>query len=85
MSCAPRHTTLLLSLLVAATIGAAACAPATATERAHALVRRHRDEEAVALLQQRLRAYPDDRPARRLLIALLGVTGDVPAARAQAS
>ncbi|MDP9034163.1 MAG: tetratricopeptide repeat protein, partial [Myxococcota bacterium] len=84
MSCAPRHTTLLSALLVAVTMGGSACAPATATERAQTLVRRHQDEEAVVLLRQRLRGYPDDRPARRLLIALLGLTGDVPAARAEA-
>jgi tetratricopeptide (TPR) repeat protein len=57
------------------------CVHASATERAQSLVRQHREEEAVAALRAELTARPDDVPARRLLVRLLGFTGDMPGAR----
>jgi tetratricopeptide (TPR) repeat protein len=62
----------------------AACASPSATERAQSLARQHREEEAVAVLRSRVDGHPDDIAARRLLVRLLGFTGDIPAARLQA-
>ena len=59
------------------------CVRPSATVRAQALVRQGHDDEAVATLKQRLATHPEDVPARRLLIRLLGETGDIVAARAQ--
>jgi tetratricopeptide (TPR) repeat protein len=42
------------------------------------------DDEAVATLQKDLAEHPQDVPARRLLVRLLGLTGNLPGARAQA-
>jgi tetratricopeptide (TPR) repeat protein len=80
-----RHTTLLPApaVLAASLALATACAHPVATERAQSLVRQHREEEAVALLKKDLAAHPDDVPARRLLVRLLGFTGDMPGARAE--
>jgi tetratricopeptide (TPR) repeat protein len=61
-----------------------ACARPTAVQRAQSLSRQGRDEQAAALLREHIAAAPDDVPARRLLVRLLGVTGDLPGARAQA-
>jgi tetratricopeptide (TPR) repeat protein len=60
-----------------------ACGPPSATLRAQALVREHREDEALATLRRRLDAHPEDVPARRLLIRVLGVTGDLVAARGE--
>lgn len=62
----------------------AACAGPSATERAQSLSRMGHDDEAVATLQKDLAAHPQDVPARRLLVRLLGLTGNLPGARAQA-
>jgi tetratricopeptide (TPR) repeat protein len=62
----------------------AACAHVSEVDRAQALVREGREREAAALLRERLRAHPEDIPARRLLVRVLGVTGDLPQARAEA-
>lgn len=75
-----RHIMPWLALLVA---GGPACAPPSATVRAQALVREHRESEAAATLRERLRAHPDDLAARRLLVRVLALTGDLPAARAE--
>lgn len=75
-----RHTTLSLALV----LSVCACAAPSATDRAQTLVRQHREEEAVASLKARLAVQPGDVPARRLLVRLLGFTGDLPGARAQA-
>jgi tetratricopeptide (TPR) repeat protein len=75
-----RHTTLSLALLVA--IGAGCVAP-SATDKAQALVREHRESEALVLLRERLSAHPEDPGARRLLIRVLAWTGDVSGARAE--
>jgi len=82
-----RHTTLspapvLLAVAVVLALGVG-CARPSAADRAQSLVRQHREEEAVALLRKDLTARPDDVPARRLLVRLLGFTGDMPGARAE--
>jgi tetratricopeptide (TPR) repeat protein len=69
---------LLLGLWVAG------CAIPSAAERARSLSRQGHDEQAVELLKSDIAAHPDDVSARRLLVRLLGVTGDLPGARAQA-
>ena len=62
-----------------------ACAAANPVEKAQALVREGRDGEAATLLRERLRRQPDDLVARRLLVRVLGVSGDLPQARAEAT
>jgi tetratricopeptide (TPR) repeat protein len=74
-----RHTTLSLAILLAVS----ACAPQSATGRAQALVRAHRESDAGALLRAQLRAHPEDVAARRLLVRVLALTGDMPAARSE--
>jgi len=66
--------------LLAATTGAG-CVQPTPVERAMALGRQHREEEGVVLLRRELAARPDDLAARRLLIRLLAVSGNLAAAR----
>ncbi len=61
----------------------AGCAPASATSRAEAFVRQHREDEAIGTLRRRLAARPDDLAARRLLVRVLALAGDLPAARAE--
>jgi Flp pilus assembly protein TadD len=84
-----RHTTLsaAFALSLGVGVGAAAglvgCAHASVTDRAQSLVRQHRETEAVAALRVELARHPDDVPARRLLVRLLGFTGDMVAARAE--
>lgn len=86
---ASSHTTLWLGLALA--VCDAGCAypgahPSSAgTDRAQSLVRQHREEEAVAALRERLTVHPEDLEAHKLLVRLLGFTGDLPAARAQAN
>jgi Flp pilus assembly protein TadD len=75
-----RHITLSLALAVPLCAG---CAAPSATDRAQSLVRRHREEDAVALLRADLALHAGDVSARRLLVRLLGYTGDMPGARAQ--
>jgi tetratricopeptide (TPR) repeat protein len=77
---ARRHTTLWLAIVAWITGG---CAVPSATQRAQTLVRMHREDEAVAVLQARLASNPQDLPARRLVIRLLGFTGDLAQAQAQ--
>ena len=85
MSAAAARRAALKATLALALLGAsgAGCVRPSATARAQALVRQGHDDEAVATLKQRLAAHPDDVPARRLLIRLLGSTGDIVAARAE--
>jgi tetratricopeptide (TPR) repeat protein len=70
---------------VLAVLGGAgtACVRSSTTVRAQALVRQGHDDEAVTTLKERLVAHPDDVPARRLLIRVLGSMGDIAGARAQ--
>jgi tetratricopeptide (TPR) repeat protein len=56
---------------------------APATERAQSLVRQHREDEAVGVLRKRLTEHPEDVPARRLLVRVLGFQGDLPAVHAE--
>jgi protein O-GlcNAc transferase len=78
-----RHTTLWVAFILGLCLGGAGCARPSASDRAQSLVRQHREEEAVAFLRRDLAAHPDDVPARRLLVRLLGFTGDMPGARAE--
>jgi tetratricopeptide (TPR) repeat protein len=75
-----RHTTPSLVLLLAV---CAACTPPSATDRAQALVRGHREGEAAAVLRERMRTRPDDLAARRLLVRVLAAAGDLAEARAE--
>lgn len=75
-----RHTT--LSLFVVAAVGVGCAAPG-AVGRAQALVREHRESEAAALLREQLRVHPDDPAARRLLVRVLALGGDIHGARAE--
>ena len=82
MGSVPRHTT--LSVVLGVLLGVlSACAHASAVDRAQTLVRQHREPEAIASLRVDLARRPDDVPARRLLVRLLGLTGDMVAARAE--
>jgi tetratricopeptide (TPR) repeat protein len=85
MSAAAARRAALKSTLALALLGAsgAACIRPSATARAQALARQGHDDEAVATLKQRLAAHPDDVAARRLLIRLLGSTGNIALARAE--
>jgi tetratricopeptide (TPR) repeat protein len=49
------------------------------------LARRHRDAEGVALLRAEISAHPANVDARRLLVRLLGLTGELPAAKTEAT
>jgi len=75
----PQPSTWVLVLAVA---GLAGCAR-SATERAQSLVRQHREEDAVATLRERLRVNAGDLAARRLLVRVIALTGDVEGARAE--
>ncbi len=79
-----RRATLVLAVLGGvAGAGGFGCVGPSATATAQALARRGHDDEAIATLNQRLAAHPDDLAARRLLIRMLGSTGDIVAARAE--
>src|SRR5580658_9204405 len=77
MAVPSQHPTCWFFLLVALTAG---CAQ-NATERAQSLVRQHREEDAVATLRERLRVNGSDLVARKLLVRVLALTGDLGAAR----
>jgi Flp pilus assembly protein TadD len=81
MMVSARHTT--VSVAFALAVALAGCARPSASDRAQSLVRQHREEEAVALLRKDLVEHADDVRARRLLVRLLGFTGDMPGARAE--
>ena len=74
---------LMLALVTVA--GPLACVRPTPIERAMSLARQHREDEGIVLLRQDLAKQPDDLDARRLLIRLLAVTSDLPAAREEVS
>ena len=59
------------------------CATPSTLGRAQALVRERRESEAAALLHERLRQRPDDVPARRLLVRVLALAGDMQGARSE--
>jgi tetratricopeptide (TPR) repeat protein len=74
-----QHPTRCLLLVAALTVG---CAQ-SATERAQSLVRQHREQDAVATLRERLRVNGADLVARKLLVRVLALVGDLGAARAE--
>jgi tetratricopeptide (TPR) repeat protein len=80
LAIAMRHTTLWLALALPLLVFSCAVRP-SAVDRAQSLVRQHREEDAVTELRQDLARSPDDVRARRLLVRLLGLTGDLPGAR----
>jgi tetratricopeptide (TPR) repeat protein len=80
----PQSSSMRAVLLVCLTF-CATCAHASAVARAQALVREGKGQEAVAVLRERLRARPDDIAARRVLVRVLGISGDVPQARAESA
>jgi tetratricopeptide (TPR) repeat protein len=69
----------LISAILA--LVAASCVTPTPVERAMSLARLHREDEGIALLRRDIATRPDDLEARRLLIRLLAVASDLPAAR----
>ncbi len=69
--------------LISALVVAFGCAQLTPVDRALAMVRQHKDPEAIALLREELVKHPDDLPARKLLIRVLANEGDLGAARAE--
>ncbi|MGH7269655.1 MAG: tetratricopeptide repeat protein, partial [Polyangiaceae bacterium] len=77
-----RHM-LKLTLVPAFLLLGAACTPPPATAVAQMLVRQHRDDDAIGTLRRRLLAHPEDSAARRLLVRLLGMSGQMEAARAE--
>jgi tetratricopeptide (TPR) repeat protein len=77
-----RTRALRLASLLIALVAFAACA-APVTERAQSLVRQHREDDAIKVLRQRLTEHPEDVPARKLLVRVLGLVGDLPAAHAE--
>jgi tetratricopeptide (TPR) repeat protein len=81
MGTGARSSTILVAAALALVVG---CAGPSATERAQSLARQGRDDQAVTLLRTQVAAHPEDVPARRLLVRLLGFTGDLPGAKAQA-
>src|SRR3984885_4782698 len=62
-----------------------ACFNPSPLDRAMSLARRHREAEAVALLRDEISAPPKDVDARRLLVRLFGLTGELGAARTEAT
>ncbi len=76
----PAHL-LVLALVVAGGWVETGCVNPTPVEQAMSLARQHREAEGISLLRGELAARPDDLDARRLLIRLLAVASDLPAAR----
>jgi cytochrome c-type biogenesis protein CcmH/NrfG len=74
---------LVLAFASGAAAGTTGCVRPSVTVRAQALARQGRDDEAAAVLRQRLAAHPEDVDARRLLVRVLGALGDISAARAE--
>lgn len=64
-------------------LAVAGCTPPSATARASSLTRGHREEEAIKVLRENLATHPDDLAARRMLIRVLAVTGDLTQARVE--
>jgi Flp pilus assembly protein TadD len=59
----------------------AACATTSATDHALSLVRQGRDAEAVTMLRKHIALSPDDMPARKLLVRVLAMEGNLGEAR----
>jgi tetratricopeptide (TPR) repeat protein len=73
----------LLAAFVAILALASACAAQTPVDRALGSMRQHREAEAETILRKELEAHPDNLPARRLLVRVLGFRGDLDAARSE--
>ena len=65
----------------AAILGACAAGQPTALQRAASLAHEHREADAIRLLRDELARRPEDIKARRLLIRVLALSGDLGAAR----
>jgi tetratricopeptide (TPR) repeat protein len=61
-----------------------ACVRPSPAQRAISLAHLHREAEGVALLRADLAKHPDDADSRRVLVRLLGLTGDLTAAKREA-
>jgi Flp pilus assembly protein TadD len=71
-------------VLLAVLTGALRCTPAQSpVDQALHLVRVHDEARAVAVLRTHLASHPDDLRARRLLVRVLALGGDMGAARAE--
>src|SRR5260370_40408825 len=75
-----RHTMLWLPVVLSA-----ACQPPRVVERAQALVRMPREDEAAVLFRERVRNDPKDGQALRLPVRGLGFVGALPAASVEAT
>lgn len=72
-----------LALFVALALGAATgCAKAPVVDRAMALARTGKEDQALVVLAAHLGKEPDDLAARRLFVRVLAITGDLKEARA---
>jgi tetratricopeptide (TPR) repeat protein len=78
---APRPFAALLLALAWLLTG---CVTPSPSQRAVSLAHLHREDEAVALLRSAIAKHPDDVDSRRMLVRLLGLTGDIAAARKEA-
>jgi tetratricopeptide (TPR) repeat protein len=63
---------------------AASCVTPSPAQRAISLAHMHREAEGVVLLRAAIAKHPDDVDSRRVLVRLLGLTGDLPAAKKEA-
>ncbi len=71
-------------LVVPMLLALTACFMPSPVDRAMSLARRHREAEGVALLRAEVSQHPSNVDARRLLVRLLGLTGELGAARTEA-
>jgi len=77
----PRDVMQPRSKLLLALVLVAGCVKPTPVEHAMSLARQHQEEAAIGVLRADLGLHPDDLDARRLLIRLLAVESNLPAAR----
>ena len=75
----PVHVLFFILLLAAA-----ACVTPSPAQRAISLAHLHREGEGVALLRAAIAKHPDDVDSRRVLVRLLGLIGDLTAAKKEA-
>src|SRR5580692_6154905 len=62
----------------------AGCVKPTPAQRATSLAHLHREAEGVSILRDAIAQHPDDVDSRRVLVRLLGLTGDLTAAKKEA-
>lgn len=70
----------VLAILLAG-LATTGCARPSVTDRAMTLTRTGHPEQAIALLEERLKARPDDARARRVLVRVYASTGNLTAAK----